>query len=204
MSRKREKHPWAEHPELLTSIRTPLEKWHKADWNFARYEKAIDARPCDPQCVVYTAIDYCIATVSLRDWVGKTLTKKVRAGALLLPQGLKNLDEYRNWVRCEVRWQSAVEAIANTAKHAHYSDDGWPKGIAMPATFYPSQLTQEREACEDGLEVFAFMHKHKERVWWDLSLRQAGSEEAVPGYNAFGNNLDDWKTLIDGIGLGDA
>lgn len=60
-------HPWANHPELLASIRSPWEKFRKAYWNFDRYEDAIMARPRDSEAMTYTALDFCVAMVALRD-----------------------------------------------------------------------------------------------------------------------------------------
>lgn len=107
-------HPWAKHPELLTSIRSPWEKFRKADWNFDRYENAIMARPCDTETVVYTALDFCVAIVALRDWTRNAFTRDVRAGEKSLPAGMASVSEFETWVAARVPWQAAIEAIANT------------------------------------------------------------------------------------------
>ena len=73
----RRTHPWADHPELLTSIRSPWEMYRKADWNFSRYEDAVFARPCDAEMVMYTALDFSVTIVGLRDWTRKTLVREV-------------------------------------------------------------------------------------------------------------------------------
>lgn len=196
MSRRTQPHPWADHPELLTSIRTPWEKYRKADWNFAHFEDAVFARPCDPEAVMYSALDFCIAIVGLRDWTRKLLTRDVRQKGKVLPAGWATVDDFSKLITSSVPWQAAVEAIANTTKHAEYRDDGWPMGTAMPASFYPPSLKAEHDACGSGLDVFAFMHKHRALVWWDISLRQQASDEAIPGYLAFGDVLDQWGTIL--------
>lgn len=196
MTRRTGPHPWANHPELLTSIRTPWEKYRKADWNFARYEDAVFARPCDTEAVMYSALDFCVALVGLRDWTRKSLTRDIRQNGKKLPEGMTALDDFQSFVAERVPWQTAIEAIANTTKHAEYRDAGWPFGIAMPASFFPPFLKSEHESCKDGLELFAFMHKHRDVTWWDVSLRQHPSDEATPGYEAFGDALDQWGAIL--------
>lgn len=193
-------HPWVKHPELLTSIRSPWEKFRKADWNFDRYEDAVMARPCDTEAVVYTALDFCVAMVALRDWTRKALTRDVRAGDRKLPAGLASTDDFNSWISARVQWQAAIEAIANTYKHADYRDIGWENGVAMLASFAPLLLQADRDACKDGLELFAFMHEHKDQVWWDIALRQHPSPDAEPGYNAFGDALDQWSDILKELG----
>jgi hypothetical protein len=193
-------HPWANHPELLTSIRSPWEKFRKADWNFDRYEDAILARPCDSEAVTYTALDFCVAMVALRDWTKRAFTRDVRAGGKSLPAGMATIEEFPAWVAARVPWQAAIEAIANTIKHADYRDTGWEKGTAMVATFVPDLLQAEMDACKDGLELFAFMHQHKAVAWWDIALRQVPSSEAERGYLAFGDALDEWRAILDELG----
>jgi len=193
-------HPWANHPELLTSIRSPWDKFRKADWNFGRYEDAILARPCDAEAVVYTALDFCVAIVALRDWTKKTLTRDVRSGAKSLPTGMTAIDDFVRWVERRVPWQSAIEAIANTIKHADYRDKGWEKGTAMVASFVPGPLQARKDACADGLELFGFMHEHSDVAWWDIALRQVPSPDAEPGYVAFGDALDEWRAILDQLG----
>lgn len=203
MTRRAGPHPWANHPELLTSIRSPWEKFRKADWNFGRYEDAVFARPCDSETVMYAALDFCVTVVSLRDWTRKTLTRDVRNNDKALPAGMTSLDDFAAFVTDRVQWQAAIEAIANTTKHAEYRDAGWPMGVARPASFFPEDLRAEHEACKDGLELFALLHKHREVAWWDISLRQHPSEEAKPGYVAFGDALDQWKALLQELGYQD-
>jgi len=203
MTRRTKPHAWANHPELLTSIRTPWEKYRKADWNFARYEDAVFARPCDAENVMYAALDFCIAIVGLRDWTRKALTRDIRQSGKVPSLQKSSLEDFQSFVRSRVPWQAAVEAIANTTKHAEYSDAGWPMGIAMPASFFPEFLRKEHEACSDGLQLFAFMHRHREVVWWDVALRQHPSEVATPGYEAFGDVLDQWGELIKDLGYGE-
>lgn len=193
-------HPWANHPELLTSIRSPWEKFRKADWNFDRYEDAVMARPCDSEAVVYTALDFCVAMVALRDWTRKTFVRDLRAGDKALPSGMASVDDFSDWVAARVPWQAAIEAIANTIKHADYRDTGWEKGTAMVGTFVPPPLQAEKDACADGLELFGFMHQHKDVAWWDIALRQLPSTEAEPGYVAFGDALDEWRAILDELG----
>lgn len=200
MSRPANIHPWANHPELLTSIRSPREKFRKADWNFDRYEDAILARPCDAETVVYTALDFCVAIVALRDWTKKTFTRDVRSGAKSLPPGMAAINDFGPWVEARVPWQSAIEAIANTIKHADYRDRGWETGTAMVATFVPGSLQARKDACKDGLELFGFMHEHADVAWWDIALRQVLSPIAEPGYVAFGDALDEWSTILDQLG----
>lgn len=203
MTRRTTQHPWANHPELLTSIRSPWEKYRKADWNFARYEDAVFARPCDAEAVMYSALDFCVAIVGLRDWTRKALTRDVRKNGKTIPREMVSLEEFPKFVASRVRWQPAIEAIANTTKHAEYRDDGWPKGIAMPATFYPPHLMEEHETCQNGMDVFTFMHRHKGLAWWDISLRQQSSEEATPGYEAFGDALDQWGSILEELRYAD-
>lgn len=203
MTRRTNAHEWEMHPELLTSIRSPWEKYRKVDWNFARYEDAVFTRPCDPEAVVYSALDFCVAVVALRDWTRKTLTRDLRTGGKVLPSVLASVSEFPALVAQRVPWQAAIEAIANTTKHAEYRDTGWPMGLARPSSFYPPFLQAEHEACKDGLELFAFMHKYKDVTWWDISLRQHPSEEAEPGYVAFGDVLDQWAGILKDLGYQD-
>ncbi|WP_156347734.1 MULTISPECIES: hypothetical protein [unclassified Sphingomonas] len=201
MNRKKSgPHPWANHPELLTSIRSPWQKFRKADWNFDRYEDAIMARPCDTETVVYTALDFCIAIVALRDWTRKALARDIRQNGKAMPAGMTALDDFTSFVAARVQWQSAIEAIANTVKHADYRDTGWEKGTAMVASFVPEPLQADKDACRDGFELFGFMHKHRNVAWWDIALRQIPSAEAEPGYIAFGDTLDEWRSILDDLG----
>ena len=200
MTRRTESHPWANHPELLTSMRSPWEMYRKADWNFARYEDAVFARPSDAETVMYTALDFSVAIVALRDWTRKRLTQQLRQGHRVLPPDMATLDEFPAFVAGRVPWQPAVEAIANTTKHAEYRDTGWQRGIAMPASFFPESLRAEHDACPDGVQLFAFMHGHREVTWWDLALRQHGKESATPGYEALGDVLDQWGEIQTHLG----
>ncbi|WP_298745371.1 hypothetical protein [uncultured Brevundimonas sp.] len=200
MSRRTKSHPWASHPELLTSIRSPWEKFRKADWNFARYETAVFARPCDTEEVMYSALDYCVAITALRDWTRKTLIRDVRQSGKALPVGMATVEDFTKFVGDRVPWQPAIEAIANTVKHAEYRDTGWPMGIAAPATFVPPSLKAGHDSCKDGVELFVFMHKHSDVTWWDISLRQHPSDEATPGYVALGDALDQWGTILSELG----
>jgi hypothetical protein len=88
---RRTAHPWANHPEILTSISSPWQKFRKADWNFSRYEEEVLRRPCDSEAVVFTALDFCVSIVSLRDWTRKALTRDVRARTKDLPSSLASL-----------------------------------------------------------------------------------------------------------------
>lgn len=196
MSRRTASHKWANHPELLTSIRSPWEMYRKADWNFSRYEDALFARPCDAEAVMYAALDFSIAIVGLRDWTRKTLVRDVRQKSKSMPTDMPTFDDFTRFIADRVSWQAAIEAIANTTKHAEYRDAGWENGIAMPASFFPDNLCEEHEACADGLQLFAFMHKYRDVTWWDVSLRQHGDENATPGYVALGDALDQWKAVL--------
>jgi len=158
------------------------------------------ARPCDAEAVVYTALDFCVALVALRDWTRKALTRDVRAGNRSLPAGLACTDDFNSWILERVPWQAAIEAIANTYKHADYRDIGWENGVAMLASFAPLSLQVDKEACKDGLELFAFMHKHEDQVWWDIALRQHPTPGAEPAYNAFGDALDQWSAILQELG----
>ncbi|MFO6447430.1 hypothetical protein ACLBKU_09835 [Erythrobacter sp. NE805] len=200
MARRRRRHEWADHPELLTSIRTPWDKYQKADWNFARYEDEVFKRPCNAENVCFTALDFCVALTSLRDWTRVSLARDIRAGLRQLPIGLAGLSEFDAFARQLIPWMFAVEAIANTTKHAEYRDTGWPRGIAMPHTFVPINLKEEHDNCRDGLDLFAFMHRHKDVAWWDVALRQQGDEEATPGYIAFGDALEGWEQVLTTLG----
>ena len=201
MSRRPKRHEWADHPELLTSIRTPWDKYRKADWNFSRYEDEVFTRPCNVENVCFTALDFCVAITSLRDWTRLALAKEVRAGIRQLPNGLLSMSDYEGYVKGRVPWMFAIEAIANTTKHAEYRDTGWPRGIAQPHTFVPMNLKDEKEACQDELELIAFMHRYKDLAWWDIALHQHGDEDATPGYVAFGDALEAWEQLLVDCGF---
>ncbi len=110
------------------------------------------------------------------------------------------MEGFHDYVCERVPWQQAIEAIANTVKHAEYRDAGWPKGVAMPASFFPDNLKEEHEACKDGLELFALLHKHKDVAWWDIALRQHPSNDATCGYVAFGDALEEWENLLKHLG----
>lgn len=137
------------------------------------------------------------------DWTRNAFTRDVRAGEKSLPAGMTSLSEFETWVAARVPWQAAIEAIANTYKHADYRDKGWENGIAMLASFAPMPLQADKDACKDGLELFAFMHQHKLEVWWDIALWQHPSPDAEPGYNAFGDSLDQWGELLKELGYGE-
>lgn len=201
MSRRTKPHPWAKHPDLLTSIRSPWEHFTKVDWNYSRYEAAIFQRPCDSEAVVYTAIDLSVAIVSLRDWTRMWILREKRNESLKLPFDIRRSENFSKWVCERVTWQPAIEAVANTAKHGEYRDRGWEQGVAMPATFVPETLRTEHDACSDGIELFAFMHKHREEAWWDIAFRQHPSDHAEPGYVVFGNVLDGWKAILEELDL---
>lgn len=200
MSRRTAPHPWANRPDLLTSIGTPWQMYRKADWNFGSYEDAVFARPCDFEAVMYAAIDFSVAIVALRDWTRKRLVQDVRQTGKVIPAEIKNLEDFPHFVANRVPWQAAIEAIANTAKHAEYRDTGWEKGIATPASFFPQFLRNEHELCSSGAELLSFMHKYRDVTWWDLSLRQHGDESATTGYEALGDVLDQWGQLLNELG----
>ena len=103
MGRRTERHEWADHPELLTSLRTPWDKFRKADWNFSRYEDEVFKRPCHFENVSFAALDLCVSLTALRDWTKKALTKDFRAGRPKLPLGLSNLDELQQFLREQSR-----------------------------------------------------------------------------------------------------
>lgn len=66
----------------------------------------------------------------------------------------------------------------------------------MLASFAPMPLQADKDACKDGPELFAFMHQHKLEVWWDIALRQHPSPDAEPGYNVFGDALEQWGEIV--------
>ncbi|WP_301749361.1 hypothetical protein [uncultured Erythrobacter sp.] len=201
MGRRTERHEWADHPELLTSLRTPWDKFRKADWNFSRYEYEVSKRPCHIEDVSFAALDFCVSLTALRDWTKTALAKDCRAGRRTLPSGLGNLDDWQQFLGGAIPWLSAIEAIANTTKHGKYRDDGWPKGIAMLATFVPPHLEEEKDNCQDGLALFNFMQRYWDVAWWDIALRQHGQKEATPGNVAFREALDAWQTLLTDCGF---
>ena len=199
LGRRANKHRWADSPEILTSIKGPWQKFKKADWNFARYEEAILKRPCDPEEVIYCVIDFCIALHSLNDWASKAVKKASRS-----PNDSKahfSFSDFEHLLKEEIRWQPAIKAIADTAKHGEYRDTGWPNGVLQVAPFYPDSLMQAFDACEDGMETFQLIHEHRDVVWWDVALRQVGDQTAVRGYTAFGDALDAWKSILENVGL---
>ena len=201
MVRRAKAHRWSDHPELLTAMRSPWEHFQKADWNFTRYEDAIMARPCDSEAVMYTAIDFAIAVVSLRDWTRRWLFKDKRKSKDAVPSSPTN-SEFEGWIEARIPWQKAIEAIANTAKHGEYKDSGWTDGTAMPATFVPAFLKSEHDACISGSDLFAFMHKHRKVVWWDVGFRKdPNQDDAEPGYVIFGDALDQWKSVLEDLNL---
>jgi hypothetical protein len=106
-------------------------------------------------------------------------------------------------VAARVPWQPAIEAIANTIKHAAYHDAGWPMGIAGLASFVPELLQAEMEACSDGIELFKFRHRHRDDAWWDIALRQHSEDGATPGYVAFGDTLEQWEAVLGELGYKD-
>ena len=201
MARRSKPHPWADRPDLLTSIRSPWDHYRKLDWNFSRYEDATFARPCDSEAVVYTALDFAVSVLSLRDWTKRWLIRQSRGQMRSPPLGMDRFEDFDDWVRAKIPWQKAVEAIANTTKHGQYRDSGWEQGIAMPESFFPETLREEHEACDDGLELFVFMHKHREQVWWDIAFRQGSSANAEPGCNVLGSVLDGWKSILTELDL---
>ena len=203
MANRSQLHPWANHPELLTSIRTPREKYQKAEWNFRRFEDEVLKRPCDAESVMYSALDFCVTIVGLRDWTKKALTRDVRHDGKALPSGLATLDDFPSFVAQKVPWQAAIEAIANTTKHAQYRDEGWPSGVAMPSPFCPQTLKDESEACENVVEHFHFMNRHSDVTWWDVALRQHPSGEPTPGHVAFGDALEGWGVVLNELGYQD-
>jgi hypothetical protein len=56
------------------------------------------ARPCDVESVVYSALDFCVAVVGLRDWTQKSLTRDVRQNGKSLPTGMGTLDDFPAFV----------------------------------------------------------------------------------------------------------
>jgi hypothetical protein len=84
---------------------------------------------------MYAALEFCVTLVGLQDWTRKTLTRDVRNNGKALPAGMTSLDDFAAFVTDRVSWQAAIEAIANTTKHAEYRDAGWPMGVARPASF---------------------------------------------------------------------
>lgn len=97
------------------------------------------------------------------------------------------IEDFPAWVAARVPWQAAIEAIGNKIKHADNRDMGWENGTVMVARFVPDLLQAHKDACKDGLELFGFMHQHREVVWWDVALRRVPNTEAELGYVALGD-----------------
>ena len=66
------------------------------------------ARPCDSDAVVYSALDFCVAMVALRDWTKKTLTREVCAGLKALPADMAAIEDFPAWAATRVPWQAAI------------------------------------------------------------------------------------------------
>lgn len=189
------RHPYEEHPVLLTAvIRSPQDQFGKSRWNLRRFEDAVEERPCDPEDVGATAIDFCIAIVALRDWTARHHARAARKGAAAADVSADRLSFFQ-WCRSRIPWQAAIENIANASKHASYSDTNWPNGVARIASFAPGALEAERKAQPDGLALFAFMHRHRKSVWWDIKLSAPGAP-TESGSRAFGANLDEWFKVL--------
>ena len=117
---------------------------------------------------------------------------------------MATLDDVEGFIAARIRWQPAITAIANTVKHAEHRDTGWAQGTATVASFVPPPLQADKEACLDGVELFSFMHQHQDVAWWDIALCQAPSVEAVPGYIALGDTLEEWRVILDELGYVDS
>jgi hypothetical protein len=194
-TRRSRESPYRNSPDLLTTFNTVGEKFRKFEWNFDRYEDAILKRPCDPDQVMFTALDLCVAATALRDWAKLRFVREVREGRS--PQEpLRTEEDALACIYKEIRWQGAMDSIARALKHGTYDDASWPKGVAFPATFMPGNLQSELDSLSDGLEVLRYMHANRDKAWWDINLMEMGATEGTPGYIAFGDAVDDWQALL--------
>lgn len=176
---------WKAYPELLTFISSVGQKLEKLTWNFSRYEGEIFRRPCNLESVNFAALDFCVAAVSLRDWVKIEVLRFARANpAIDLPQ---EESSFYSLIKARIRWQHVIEAVANASKHGTYDDRQFEGGVVQPTQMIPPIVDELTESPVDLTDV----------SWYDLLIQQRGSDEATPGYVAFGEALEDWETLIN-------
>lgn len=202
-ARRSRESKYRDHPSLLTTFNSIGEKFRKFEWNFERYEDAILKRPCDPDEVMFTVLDLCVASSALRDWAKLRFLRESRAGRSPEPT-LTTEDDVLKYIYANVRWQAAMDSIARALKHGTYDDATWPKGTAFPATFMPGDLQNDLDSLNDGIDVLRYMHANRDKAWWDINLIEIGAEQGTPGYIAFGDAVNDWQTLLNQWGFLDS
>lgn len=202
MARRRrvKENPYRDHPNLLTTLNSVAEKYRKLEWNFERYEDAVLRRPCDPDDVMFTALDFCVAATALRDWTKLRFRQEARAGNSFNSE-LATEDDVLTHIYRTVRWQGAIDSISRAIKHGTYDDTSWREGVAFPATFMPGDRQPEIDSLEDGVAILHYMHANRAVAWWDVNLIKMGDEEGTPGYIAFGDALEDWQKLLERWGF---
>lgn len=183
--RGRNANPWKQYPELLTFISSVSQKLEKVEWNFSRYEEQLFRRPCKLEDVNFAALDFCVAAVSLRDWVKTAVLQTARASP---EEGLPATEcEFYAFIRENVRHQNIIEAIGNASKHGSYDDRNFEGGVVQPSQFVAGLAAELEKNPNCSLEDVS---------WFDLAIQQRGSRDVIPGYVAFGDALDDWKKLV--------
>ena len=92
-------------------------------WDIQQFDNIQRNYPEDVEPLGYAAINVCIAAASLRNWTVSQYVEMKRADGALIKEADVTTHIYRY-----VTQQVMCEAIANTAKHARFSEGKWTGG----------------------------------------------------------------------------
>jgi len=104
-------------------IGDPLSMWEKLVWDVENFRDIQISYPEERQPLAYAAINVCIASWSLGQWVFTAAKKAARDSGAEFSDSAFWADIHRM-----VPEQAMCEAIADTAKHSRHDEKDWPGG----------------------------------------------------------------------------
>lgn len=155
----------------------------KLYWNWDRYHDELE-RSIDGRSVGIAALDYAKTAIALKDWVNQTITQRNRSEGA---RTAKLTDD-------DIRWQGAIRAIANAAKHGGCDDKAWPGGWTTMGIVAPEEM---RGLVQTKVALTLALIKNGAR--WELILNEPFASEPAQAGDAFLENSTDRDGILSEI-----
>jgi hypothetical protein len=110
----------AEAPRHTAIIKDPLGMWSKLAWDADCFRDIQIAYPDEVEPLCFAALNVCITAWSLRQWADAFAKQEAGKG--------HNSEQFGLDLEAAVPEQAMCDAIANSAKHARFSEERWIGG----------------------------------------------------------------------------
>ena len=165
---------------LTAVVGSPKDLCDKLHWNWERYHDELD-HSTDGRSVGFAALDYAKTAIALHDWVNLIITQRNRSDGT----------EIAKLVDDDIRWQGAIRAVANAAKHGRFDDKAWPGGWATMGIVAPDELRGQVHTNRALTPVLL-----KDGARWEFILTDPYTSEHTQAGDAFLENFIDWDGIL--------